>query len=330
VVLRPDPQWEGLFEILARAGRAALASAPSGPLWIATERRPLAQALFPGVPIDPDVAVPEEIRRRAPPDRGEAAAAAVRGHLDCAGPVSAVELSLLTGLDGSTVEVALASLEAEGFALRGRFEERRSGDGAPVEFCARRLLSRIHLYTQERLRSEIEPVSARFPCASLRWQHLAPGSEREGREGLLAVVEQLQGFELAAGEWERSILPARVACYRREWLDELCLSGEVAWARLALPGAGGSEADRETAGRRGARPSRATPLCLTTREDLPWLMAAARVRSSRGSRERARRATSSNRCGDAVRSSTATSSPRPVASRSSSRKGYGSSSRAGW
>jgi ATP-dependent Lhr-like helicase len=277
VVLRPDPQWESFFETLARGGRAARAATQSGPLWIATERRPIAQVLFPGAPLDPDVAVPEEIRRRALPDLAEAATAAVRGHLDCAGPITAAELSLRTGLDGSTVEVALSSLEAEGFALRGRFEERRSGDGAPVEFCARRLLSRIHLYTQERLRSEIEPVSARdLMRFLLRWQHLAPGSEREGREGLLAVVEQLQGFELAAGEWERSILPARVACYRREWLDELCLSGEIAWARLALPGAGGSEADRETTGRRGARPSRATPLCLTTREDLPWLMAAAR------------------------------------------------------
>ena len=67
----------------------------------------------------------------------------------------------------------------------------------------------------------------------LRWQHVAPHTQLEGRRGLLAVIEQLQGFELAAGAFEESVLPARVAGYRPEWLDELCLSGEVAWARLA-------------------------------------------------------------------------------------------------
>jgi len=287
VVMRPAPQWEGLFETLALAGRGARAATPSGLLWLATERRPLVEVLFPGASIVPDVAVPEAIGRAGPPEPGEAAATAVRGHLDCAGPTTAPELALRTGLDEGVVEIALASLEAEGFALRGHFEGGEAGEareGGPTrvatpvtEFCARRLLSRIHLYTQERLRSEIEPVSARdFMRFLLRWQHLVPGTEREGREGLLAVVEQLQGFELAAGAWERSILPARVASYRREWLDELCLSGEVSWARLALPAAAGGEADGATTGRRGARPSRATPLCLTTREDLPWLMAAAR------------------------------------------------------
>ena len=45
---------------------------------------------------------------------------------------------------------------------------------------------------------------------------------------MLAVVEQLQGFELAAGAWEKAVLPARVTGYRKEWLDEVCLDGGVA------------------------------------------------------------------------------------------------------
>jgi len=284
VMMRPASQWEGLFQILVEAGRGARLESPSGPLWLATERRPGVEVLFPGVAIVPDVAVPEAIRSRALPEPVEAAGAVVRGHLDCTGPITVAELALRTALDAPIIEMALASLEAEGFALRGQFEDREDREDRPSrdatperEFCARRLLSRIHLYTQERLRSEIEPVSARdFIRFLLRWQHLVSGTEREGREGLLAVVEQLQGFELAAGAWEQSVLPARVACYRREWLDQLCLSGEVSWARLALPAAGGGEEDGEQTGRRGARPSRATPLCLSAREDLPWLMAAAR------------------------------------------------------
>ena len=50
---------------------------------------------------------------------------------------------------------------------------------------------------------------------------------------MLAVIEQLQGFELGAGSWEESVLPARVEGYRSTALDALCLSGEVGWGRLS-------------------------------------------------------------------------------------------------
>ena len=71
------------------------------------------------------------------------------------------------------------------------------------QFCARRLLARIHTYTRDRLRKEIEPVSAQdFIRFLLRWQHVAPGTQGEGRASVAAVVEQLQGFEVAAGAWE--------------------------------------------------------------------------------------------------------------------------------
>ena len=60
----------------------------------------------------------------------------------------------------------------------------------------------------------------------------SPSSRFEGRAGVLAAIEQLQGIELPAGDWEAHVLPARVAHYDPTWLDELCLSGEVAWARL--------------------------------------------------------------------------------------------------
>jgi len=98
-----------------------------------------------------------------------------------------------------------------------------------VEFCERRLLARIHRYTTERLRQEIEPVTAQdFLRFLLRWQHVAPGALLEGRRGLLAVVEQLQGFELAAGSWEEAIFPAR-AEYRPASLDELFQESDLVW-----------------------------------------------------------------------------------------------------
>src|SRR6185437_9461517 len=90
--------------------------------------------------------------------------------------------------------------------------------------------------------------------------------------GVLSVIEQLQGYELAAAAWERSVLAARVDGYRREWLDDLCLSGQVCWGRLSV-----REPDPEAVPRRAGRsPSRATPITLALRVDLPWLLRAAR------------------------------------------------------
>jgi ATP-dependent Lhr-like helicase len=66
------------------------------------------------------------------------------------------------------------------------------------------------------------------------------------------------------------VLAARVAGYRREWLDELCLSGQVSWGRLSV-----RDADPDATPRTG-RPSRATPITLALRDDLPWLLRAAR------------------------------------------------------
>ena len=107
------------------------------------------------------------------------------------------------------------------------------GFSPAVEWCDRRLLARIHRYTLNRLRAEIEPVS---PADLMRflfaWQHVDPSSRLAGIDGLRAALESLDGFELAADAWERAILPDRVDGYQPSMLDTLCLTGEVGWARL--------------------------------------------------------------------------------------------------
>ena len=247
-LMHPEPEWTQLYEELAAAGRAGVTAAG---MWCATERRLAVESLSAD---------------------GEATVVMMlRGYLDVLGPATAGELARITGVRPQSIELGLIALENEGFALRGRF----SGPDAE-EFCARRLLQRIHAYTRQRLRSEIEPVTPRdFMRFLLRWQHVTPDTRREGSRGVLSVIEQLQGFELAAGAWERSVLSARVTGYQRDWLDGLCLSGEVAWGRLSLraDAADGDEAPRSG---RGVSPSRATPITLTIREDLPWLLRAVR------------------------------------------------------
>jgi len=158
----------------------------------------------------------------------------LRGRLEALGPIM-------------SDDPLLFELEREGSVLRGRFE------GKPG-WCSRRLLARIHRYTLDRLRKEIEPVTAadflRFLAC---WQHMEEEHRLEGPRGVAEVIRQLAGFEVPAVAWEAHVLPARVRGYRREWLDELTLSGEMAWGRLW-----GS----------AASPIRTTPVCIVPRDEL--------------------------------------------------------------
>ncbi len=267
--VRPAEDWRLWFDELTRDRRAVSIYGPAGVFWCAVERRPAIEALFPDAAVVPDHPCPVPAARAAPADPDVAAADMLRGHLDCRGPSAIADLAQSTGLPDTVIEIALARLEEEGFAIRGRF----TGPGGAEEFCARRLLARIHVYTRQRQRREIEPVTARdFMRFLLRWQRIAPGTRGEGRRGVLTVIEQLQGYELAAGAWENAVLAARVEGYRREWLDEACLSGQVTWGRLSVRDIEPDPAPR----RSGLVPSRATPITLTIRDDLPWLLRAAR------------------------------------------------------
>ena len=183
----------------------------------------------------------------------------IRSRMEGLGPVTAAELGRPLGLDDRDVASALMALEAEGFAMRGRFSERTAQSpsagrsespadfqslsqststaqsAAPAEFaeewCDRRLLARIHRYTLKRLRSEIEPVSiAVYQRFLFRWQGLGR-ERRQGSEALAAVIGELQGLALPAAAWEREILPARLADYSPLEMDELAVSGRIAWYR---------------------------------------------------------------------------------------------------
>ncbi|HTR53260.1 MAG TPA: DEAD/DEAH box helicase [Kofleriaceae bacterium] len=147
------------------------------------------------------------------------------------------------------------------------------------QWCNRRVLARIHRLTLAKLRREIEPVSAaalmRF---MLRWQRVARHTQLIGADGLARVLEQLQGFETAAGAWERELLPARLHGYDPSWLDQLCLAGQIVWCRLSPRKIEAPEGapDDETRVVRNA-PSRSAPLALMLRRDAGWLRAAAAV-----------------------------------------------------
>ncbi|MFZ2003834.1 MAG: DEAD/DEAH box helicase, partial [Stellaceae bacterium] len=226
-------------------------------VWIAAERLPQFQALWPDAALEPAITAPASYAAHAwSPDL--ALVEILRGRLEGLGPVSAEALAAPLGLTTDDIAYALAALEAEGFALKGRF----TNGVAEHEWCERRLLARVHRYTVNRLRAEIEPVAAKdFLRFLFDWQRVAPGARMEGPDALAALGGQLEGFEAAAGAWESEILPSRLKDYDPVWLDDLCLSGRVAWARLRP-----RSLQAEGSGR-GVSPVRSTPITLLARRN---------------------------------------------------------------
>ncbi|MGI8919833.1 MAG: Lhr family helicase [Pyrinomonadaceae bacterium] len=228
-------------------------------LWVAAERLPQLLAVFPQASLDPPIAAPASLMQTSW-TREDALVELLRGRLEGLGPVTAKGLAISAGLPTADIDATLLKLEGEGFVLRGRF----TPGGEETEWCPRRLLARIHSYTLNRLRQEIEPVSsADFVRFLLSWQKVTPDQQMEGPQSLLALIEQLEGFEAPAAAWEGEIFPSRLLEYNPSWLDALCLSGEVVWARLT-PGVASKNGGEKA---RGSGPVRSTPIALLRRKD---------------------------------------------------------------
>jgi ATP-dependent Lhr-like helicase len=250
---RDGVPWSGYFRELVEAGRAERIELARGQaIWAANERIP-------------------EVRGSGAetPSREDAIRELLRGRLSIIGPTTAAQLAASLNISEGDADLALAALEGEGVVLRGQFTPSTNG-AAPLEWCDRRLLARIHRYTLNRLRAEIEPVSAAdFMCFLFAWQRLDPEHRVGGLEGLASVIEQLDGFELPAAAWESDVLASRCEEYDPALLDTLCMMGRVAWGRVS--------AGRVPSGRVGsgaAGPIRSTPIGLFLREHASeWLAA---------------------------------------------------------
>jgi ATP-dependent Lhr-like helicase len=277
VALLPvDQEWAPLAASLIAAGRATVATwrAPDSggegespreaSAWVAAERIDHARAILSEVTFDPPIAAPPSRRAAEPPQREDAVRALLQGWMQMCGPATVEGVAARLGVRASDVNVAMIALEVAGIVLRGSFTPGTTEE----EWCDRRLLARIHRMTVETLRREIEPVSAaQFMRFLARWQHVQPGARLHGRDGLLQVIKQLQGFEIPAPAWEQHVFPARVSRYNPNDLEELCLSGVVAWGRLTTD----EEEEENGVARKRSTPTRNTPISFLLRDDLATL-----------------------------------------------------------
>jgi ATP-dependent Lhr-like helicase len=264
--------WTHYFKRLVREGRATIVRREGlGALWVAAERLPLLETLFPHAVADPPLQLPDSIRRDW--ETSAARVTLVRGRLQASGPVTARLLSLDLGLDVDAVEAALVALEGEGTAMRGQFTSRSRPESesektspSEMEWCDRRLLARIHRQTLDGLRRRIQPVEREdFVRFLVRYQRVLPDLRLRGAAGVREAIDHLQGFEAAAGAWESGLLPARVRQYGPEMLDELSMRGELVWGRLRTP----RKADDAPS---AAGITRAAPISLVARDCLSWLL----------------------------------------------------------
>ena len=253
---------EQLLNELIAAKRATQLRARERTFWITAERLPMLRAIYENADVDPAVVAPEAAQKQNW-ERTSAIRELLRGRMEVSGPVTNTQLQNILGLSQSEIETGLLGLEGEGFVLRGKFHP----SATEQEWCDRRLLARIHRLTIDRLRAEIRPVSAQdFYRFLFAWQRVDREHRVEGPAGLQSVLEQLDGCELPLASWESVVLSARVADYDPEWLDRLCFSGRVGWARLTSP---------QHPNARATAPLRTSPIAIYQRENLDdWLLLA--------------------------------------------------------
>ncbi|MDQ1617562.1 MAG: ATP-dependent helicase Lhr and Lhr-like helicase [Actinomycetota bacterium] len=177
------------------------------------------------------VGVPDAFLEPVRDPMGDLVARFARTHV----PFTVAALAERLGLGPAVVGQALDRLAANGRVVQGEFLP----GGAGTEWCDAEVLRTLRRRALAALRKDVEPV----PPAALgtflpAWQQV--GGRLRGVEGVLRVVEQLQGAAVPASALESLVLPARVSGYSPAMLDELCAAGEVRWAgHGSLPGADG-------------------------------------------------------------------------------------------
>jgi ATP-dependent Lhr-like helicase len=256
------------FASLEEAGRVYRMRSDGVTYWAAAERLSLLKPVYPEAVFEPTP--PGHLLESNSGEenvREDNIFSVLRGWVECSGPLTATELVQSLGIPRDDIVYALGRLENEGVVLRGSFRTEVEEE----EFCDRRILSRIHRSTIDTLRREVEPVPPSvFMRFLLRWQHVDPAVRLRGEGGLLAAIEQLQGFESASGAIEEEVLLSRVSDYDPVMLDRLCLGGEVLWGRVSSQAKETQNGTTQALGRSSF--SRATPITMVLRDSLDWIL----------------------------------------------------------
>ena len=229
------PEW---LATLAEAFRVVSVEHAGQTWWAGVEDVP---RLRDGLGVPPPPGVPSAFLGDVDDPLGELIRRYARTH----GPFSVDAVAGRFGLGVAVARGVLDRLTGSGTLLAGEFRPGASGS----EWCDAEVLRHIRRRSLAALRSQIEPVShsalARFLPG---WQNLGSGAvssssagagagSESGVDGVLAVIEQLDGLALPASALEPLVLAPRVRDYSPAMLDELLAGGEVIWSGRGRAGA---------------------------------------------------------------------------------------------
>ena len=126
--------------------------------------------------------------------------------------------------------------------------------------------------------------AARLPALPARLAARDAGDAHAGPGRAAAVLDQLEGFEVAGRRLGEECCRARVDGYEPAWLDEHCLAGAIVWARIARRAGNRRSAERAVApGARHADRTAGAPHAAL------WAALGAERRDPRPARRRRRR-----------------------------------------
>nr|WP_240544240.1 DEAD/DEAH box helicase [Bifidobacterium sp. SO4] len=167
------------------------------------------------------------------------------------GPFTAERLIADLGINVTDAVHTLDTLAAQGELLHGHFidavesADGRSGEQSGEQWLHKDVFRRIRSRSLAKARKAVKPVEPNaYQMFLLDRQGVGPvGGERyEGADGLMRVIEQLEGVALPAALWESAVFPARVRDYQPALLDELLTSGDVIWVGSKTGATGALEA----------------------------------------------------------------------------------------
>jgi hypothetical protein len=210
---------EHLLQALVISNRATQLRLAQETFWIAVERLPLLQTIYPQGRFEPKLSAPESIQRQEW-EQAEAIRELLRGRLEVSVPVTTSDLADVLSLSRSEIDAVLQTLEAEGFVLRGKFRTHatnRNGDRRLHEFtdslstgCARkfsRFRFRISIVsfslgtaqienTASKVRKDCSRFWSNLMAASCRWlpgnrpflAHALPNTTQNGSTAFASQV----------------------------------------------------------------------------------------------------------------------------------------------
>lgn len=161
-----------------------------------------------------------------PSNRGKTFALRIGEWLQFYGPVSVKIIGETLGVSPTRLQIAIEALVDTRKLITGQLIQ----DDSTRDLCDAENFEILLRLT----RSDAVPTVETLPVDQLQlllagYQGIAQSQTKSESESLYHILDQLLCCPLKAAMWETEVLPARLAPYRKEWLDSILQETELLW-----------------------------------------------------------------------------------------------------